>query len=69
MKRLNSSYQSFTNRVKSEIGNINATYGLSGNATLWKSGSETYMNGGAEQIVAPFTGDVLDQLGILVEKK
>lgn len=68
-KDLSASYKSYINRVKVEIGDVDATYGLSGIAAPWKSGDEIYMKGGAKQIVTPFTGDVLERLGILVQKK
>lgn len=64
-KRLNSIYNDFIGRVKVEIGNVDATYGLKGNAAPWKINGEIHMNGGAEQIVTPLTGDFLKRLGIL----
>lgn len=64
-KRLNSVYNDFIDRVKVEIGNIDATYGLKGSAAPWKINGEIHMNGGAEQIVTPLTGDFLKRLGIL----
>ncbi|MGL5085563.1 MAG: hypothetical protein ACRC68_07565, partial [Clostridium sp.] len=64
-KRLNSTYNDFINRMKSEIGNVDATYGLKGSAAPWKINGEIHMNGGAEQIVTPLTGDFLQRLGLL----
>ena len=64
-KRLSSTYNDFINRMKSEIGNVDATYGLKGSAAPWKINGEIHMNGGAEQIVTPLTGDILRRLGLL----
>lgn len=55
----------FIDRVKVDIGNIDATYGLKGNAAPWKINGEIHMNGGTEPIVTPLTGDFLKRLGIL----
>lgn len=64
-KRLNSVYNDFIDRVKGEIGNIDATYGLKGSAASWTINGEIHMNGGAEQIVTPLTGNFLKRLGVL----
>jgi hypothetical protein len=61
-------YNYFQNRVKNEIGNINADYGLKGYAAAWKNSSgETLLTGGAEQIVTPLKGDILKRLGVIGE--
>ena len=64
-KRLYSTYNDFINRMRSEIGSVDATYGLKGIAAPWKINGEIHMNGGAEQIVTPLTGDFLQRLGLL----
>ncbi|MFL0252538.1 hypothetical protein ACJDT4_19170 [Clostridium neuense] len=64
-KDIRGRYIKFIDRAKVEIGNIDATYGLKGSAATWKINGEIHMNGGAEQIVTPLTGDFLKPLGIL----
>ena len=68
-KDLYTSYNEYIDRVKVEIGDIDATYGLKGKVAQWKSGTKIYMNGGAEQIVTPFNRFVLKRFGILVNIK
>lgn len=59
-------YNEFQKRVKNEIGNINADYGLNGHAAAWKnSNGETLLSGGAEQIVTPLKGNILKRLGLI----
>ena len=56
-------YDLFILKTNKELGNsIDATYGLKGIAAEWGD-----MSGGAEQIVTPFGGDVLEKIGILKE--
>jgi len=60
------SYLDFQDKVKNEVENVDATYGLKGTATPWKSSStdEILMNGGAEQIVTPLNANSLNRIGI-----
>jgi hypothetical protein len=68
-KDICSSYKDFINKAKIQVGDIDATYGLSGNAAPWINNGKTAMQGGAGQIITPFNGDALRKLGILVELK
>lgn len=61
------SYLDFQDKVKNEIENVDATYGLKGTAAPWKSSftGEILMNGGAEQIVTPLNANSLNRIGII----
>lgn len=61
-------YDYFISKVSSEMGGIDATYGLKGSAAPWKDGvGDTLLSGGAEQMVTPLDGDRLKMLGLLTE--
>jgi len=65
-KLLKSDYEKFQLKAKNEIGEVDAKYGLYGHAAEWKNSENiTLLNGGAEQIVTPLKGVVLNSLGIL----
>lgn len=54
-------YNDFIEDTAQAVGSdINATYGLKGTAAAWGD-----LVGGAEQIVTPFNGNILQKLGIL----
>lgn len=55
-------YQSFISRIREEMPNVDATYGLRG-----KAASMSDMEGGANQFLTPLSGEILNQLGILAE--
>ena len=57
-------YQSFISRIREEMPNVDATYGLRG-----KAASMNDMEGGANQFLTPLSGEILKQLGILTEYK
>ncbi|QIZ06199.1 hypothetical protein HFZ78_05220 [Priestia megaterium] len=58
-------YDNYLEKVKVQIGDVDATYGLIGKAAPWQSNGEILMQGGAEQIIAPFNGMILEKLGII----
>ncbi|CAN7480546.1 hypothetical protein LJR015_004711 [Peribacillus frigoritolerans] len=60
-------YDDFQDRVQKFIGNTDTTYGVKGTAASWTSSStgEKLMNGGAEQIVTPLNGEMLEIIGII----
>jgi hypothetical protein len=58
-------YNNYLKKVKVDIGDVDATYGLIGKAAPWQSHGEVLMQGGAEQIITPFNGMILEKLGIL----
>jgi hypothetical protein len=66
-KEFRAHYSTFQERVKQEIRNVDATYGLKGFAASWKNSAsgEVLMNGGAEQIVTPLNGEMLEMFGII----
>lgn len=55
-------YQNFISRIREEMPNVDATYGLRG-----KAASMSDMEGGANQFLTPLSGEILNQLGILAE--
>ena len=55
-------YQSFISRIREEMPNVDATYGLRG-----KAASMSDMEGGANQFLTPLSGSFLEKLGILTE--
>ena len=55
----------FIGRVLDEVGDIDGKYGLKGNVAPWKINYEIHMQGGAEQIVTPIKGNILERLGVL----
>ena len=57
-------YQSFISRIREEMPNVDATYGLRG-----KAASMSDMEGGANQFLTPLSGRILKKLGILTEYK
>ncbi|MFT3984211.1 MAG: pre-toxin TG domain-containing protein [Lachnospiraceae bacterium] len=60
-KNLKNSYDDFIDDAAESVGkNIDATYGLKGNAAAWGD-----MIGGAEQYVTPLNGTVMSRLGII----
>ena len=59
---LQKDYDDFITKTAKEVGtNVNATYGLKGKAAAWD-----YLKGGAGQIVTPFSGVDLQELGIII---
>jgi hypothetical protein len=65
--RFKAHYDSFLENVKNTIGDIDAPYGLKGVAAPWHSSSTggMLMNGGAEQIVTPLNGEMLEIIGVI----
>ncbi|MEN1967631.1 hypothetical protein WMZ97_06070 [Lentibacillus sp. N15] len=65
--RFKAHYDRFLDNTKSTIGDIDATYGLKGNAAPWSSSStgEVLMTGGAEQIVTPLNAEMLEMIGVI----
>lgn len=61
------SHERFNSRVTEKTGNIDATYGLKGNAAPCVSSTtkEVLLNGGVEQIVTPLNADMLEMIGII----
>jgi hypothetical protein len=57
-KDICSSYKDFINKAKIQVGDIDATYGLSSNAAPWIYNGKTVMQGGAGQIITPFNGNL-----------
>lgn len=62
-------YDYFFRKVKKEIGDIDAIYGLMGYAAPWAIDETIVLGGGAMQISTPFTGDSLEALGLLMKIK
>lgn len=64
---LKTHYQDFVQKVELELGNVDATYGLKGNAAPWVSNTtnDVLMNGGAEQIVTPLNAEMLEMIGVI----
>ena len=61
-KNLLKNYQRYVNDTKNSMCvKIDATYGLKGKASKWKD-----LEGGATQIVTPFSGIILERLGIIL---
>ena len=58
-------YDHYVEKVKREIGEIDAIYGLKGYAAPWLIDGKVVLQGGAEQILTPFTGQILEELGLL----
>lgn len=58
-------YDKFLKKVKKEGIVIDATYGLQGYAAPWKLNGKIALKGGAPQFVTPFTGEILNDLGLL----
>jgi predicted ribonuclease toxin of YeeF-YezG toxin-antitoxin module len=60
-------YDDFQDRVQKVIGNTDTTYGVKGTAASWTSSAtgEKLMNGGAEQIVTPLNGEMLEIIGVI----
>ncbi|MDO6654489.1 hypothetical protein [Anaerobacillus sp. 1_MG-2023] len=53
--------------MKNAVRNVDTTYGLKGTAAPWRTSStgEKLMDGGAEQIVTPLSGEVLEDIGVI----
>lgn len=62
-KNLINTYYDFLDDVGATMGDIDATYGLKGSAAEWGD-----MSGGAGQFVTPLNGNLLQRLGILIER-
>ena len=60
-------YDKFQGTLKKVVENGDTTYGLKGNAALWRASStgEKLMDGGAEQIVTPLNGEMLEEIGVI----
>ncbi|MCA0174665.1 hypothetical protein [Bacillus sp. RAR_GA_16] len=60
-------YDKFQGTLKKVVGNGDTTYGLKGKAALWRASStgEKLMDGGAEQIVTPLNGEMLEEIGVI----
>ncbi|MGG0738459.1 ribonuclease YeeF family protein [Niallia taxi] len=65
--RMKAHYNNFLENAKDTIGDIDAKYGIKGYAAPWynTSSGERLMNGGAEQIVTPINGEMLEMIGII----
>lgn len=63
------SYYDYLRSLGSDMNSIDAPYGLKGNAASWEKDGAILMSGGAEQIVTPFSGEQLKQLGIVKQTK
>jgi len=58
-------YNDYIKKVKVEIGEINAPYGLYGYVNPLEINSKIELKGGAEQYTTPFTAKLLEKLGLL----
>lgn len=68
IKKLNyyqKKYNDYIKKVKVEIGEINAPYGLYGYVNPLEINGKIELKGGAEQHTTPFTGKLLEKLGLL----
>ncbi|MGB7999892.1 MAG: hypothetical protein WCF60_07410, partial [Anaerobacillus sp.] len=64
---LKGDYNYHQGNLKNAVRNVDTTYGLKGTAAPWRtsSTSEKLMDGGAEQIVTPLSGEVLEDIGVI----
>ncbi|MCA0174659.1 hypothetical protein [Bacillus sp. RAR_GA_16] len=67
--RLKADYDDVQVNLKMVVKNEDTTYGLQGIAAPWTSSltGEKLMNGGANQIVTPLSGKILERIGIIPE--
>ncbi|WP_206759469.1 hypothetical protein [Pseudalkalibacillus hwajinpoensis] len=66
---LTSVYKEYQEDLKEVLGKVDTTYGLKGTAAPWRSRftGEELMDGGAEQIVTPLSGEILEKIGVIPE--
>ncbi|MGE6204668.1 hypothetical protein [Guptibacillus hwajinpoensis] len=64
---LKGDYNYHQGNLKNAVRNVDTTYGLKGTAAPWRTSStgEKLMDGGAEQIVTPLSGEVLEDIGVI----
>jgi len=63
-------YSKYKKDLKKYIGNIDAPYGLKGVASPWTDNAgNILLGGGAEQIVTPLSGTMLEDIGVIIIKK
>jgi hypothetical protein len=64
---LKGDYNYHQGNLKNAVRNVDTTYGLKGTAAPWRTSStgEKLMDGGAEQIVTPLSGEILEDIGVI----
>ncbi|WP_150284632.1 pre-toxin TG domain-containing protein [Rummeliibacillus sp. TYF-LIM-RU47] len=66
-KIISSYYKDSIENLKNSFGDLDVTYGLKGNAAPWINSNtgKKLMEGGADQIVTPLSGTILEKIGII----